>query len=419
MGKSITALLKIQGWFKILDIREQKHTIHLYLKQMRKTAVCPACQKRTKVGYDTKPERTILHTKIGKQLLYLHLFPRRFVCLCRADKPFIEKLPGIAGKRRTTRQFDLEVIDSLSGQSFKTVERKLSLSYPAARSRLEEVIDPMSIRWNTLSDLSEIHLGMDGHHLVNKRYVETITEVKARIPLGILPGVKKTVILQGLKSCPEKIRDRVKTINVDMDDGTIAVARSIFTNAAIVIDKFHVISDANQRLNQARLIEQEIINQERAKKRQGRIDIPVQLMRLANEHLHEYEKVKLENLFKQYPRLKIWYVAKERLRSYYQAETREDGEKQLNSLILILTVSDDAELTRWGRSLKYYKEEILNYFCYRTTNAYTEGIHVRCKLVQRISCGFRNADVYIRKALLMLLPLSVIVSQKYYPQYLS
>ena len=103
MGKSITALLKIQGWFKILDIREQKHTIHLYLKQMRKTAVCPACQKRTKIGYDTKPERTILHTKIGKQLLYLHLFPRRFVCLCRADKPFIEKLPGIAGKRRTTR----------------------------------------------------------------------------------------------------------------------------------------------------------------------------------------------------------------------------------------------------------------------------------------------------------------------------
>ena len=59
MGKSITALLKIQGWFKVLDIREEKLTMHLYLKQMRTTAHCPRCLKRTKTGYDQQPERVI------------------------------------------------------------------------------------------------------------------------------------------------------------------------------------------------------------------------------------------------------------------------------------------------------------------------------------------------------------------------
>lgn len=419
MGKSITSLLKIQGWFKILDLREEKHTIHLFLKPMRKTAVCPFCLKRTKRGYDTQSERTILHTTVGERILYLHISPRRFVCVCTPDRPFVEKLPGITGKRRTTRQFDSDLLKHLSGQSFKTVERKLSLSYPALRARLESAVDPAQLKWELLADLPEIHLGLDGHHLVNKKFVQTVAEVKAHIPLGILNGTKKSIIFAGLTSCPENLKGKVKSINVDMDDGAIAIAQKVFPNAVIVIDKFHVVMDANQRLNEARLIEQEVINQNRGRQGKGRIDIPVQLMRLAREHLHEWEKEDLEDIFQKYPRLKIWYVAKEKLREVYLAKTREDAEKQFNSLILILSVNDDVELIRWGRSLRYYKEKILNYFCYRTTNAYTEGLHVRCKLVQRLSCGFRNADVYIRKALLMLLPLSVIVSEKLYPQYLS
>lgn len=419
MTKSIPSLLKIQGWYKVLDIKEEKHTIHLYLLQMRKTAVCPRCLKRTKTGYDKQPERVLLHTSIGEQLLYLHISPRRFICPCTPSKPFIEKLPGIIGRRRTTTRFDGELLEHLSGQSFKTVERKLSLSYPAARARLEASVDPSVLRWDALSNLSEIHLGLDGHHLVNKRFVETVAEVKQRIPLGILPGITKTILEKGFKSCPEEIRAKVRSVNVDMDDGTINTAKSIFHNAVIVIDHFHVIADANHRLNEARLIEQELINQERAKKTLGKIDIPIQLMRLAKEHLHTDEKTDLEKLFQQYPRLKIWYVAKEKLRDFYQAQTREEAEKQLQSLYLMLSVSDDAELIRWSRSLRYYKEPILNYFAYKTTNAYTEGLHVRCKLVQRLSCGFRNADVYIRKALLLLLPLSVIVSHKLHPQYLS
>jgi len=62
------------------------------------------------------------------------------------------------------------------------VERKLSLSYPAVRTRLLEAVDPTDIRWDLVSGLSEIHLGLDGHHLVNKKFVETIAEVKQRLP---------------------------------------------------------------------------------------------------------------------------------------------------------------------------------------------------------------------------------------------
>lgn len=416
MSKSITSLLGIQGWFKIEDIKEEEKTIHLFLKQLRSTAVCPRCNKRTKTGYDSQPLRSLLHTTIGEKLLFIHLTPRRFVCKCSPNNPFRESFRGIKDRRSTTEKFDKDLLKHLSGQSFKTVERKLSLSYPAVRTRLLEAVDPTDIRWDLISGLSEINLGLDGHHLVNKKFVETIAEVKQRIPLGILPNIKKQTVKEALLTCPVSLKPRIKSAAVDMDEKTINALKEVFPGIAIVIDHFHVIQDANRRLNDARLIEQEIINQQRAKKGCGRMEIEGMLLRKAREHLSEKrgEKEYLEIFLTRYSRLKIWYVCKERLRDVYKAKDRKEGKQLLESLIITMRTSDDIELNLWGKTLIHYKEEILNYFVYRTTNAYTEGLHVRCKLVQRVSCGFRNAEVYIRKVLLALLPLSVAITNTYY-----
>jgi transposase len=416
MNKSITSLLGIQGWFKIEDIQEEERTIHLFLKQLRKTTGCPRCGKRTKTGYDFQPLRSILHTTIGRKLLFIHLTPRRFVCICQPDKPFRERFAGIKERRSTTEKFDKELLMHLKGQSFKTVGEKLSLSYPSQRLRLLEAVDPRAIRWDLLSDISSIHLGLDGHHLVNKKFVETVAEVKQRIPLGILPDIRKQTVKEALLTCPAYLRPRIKSAAVDMDEKTINALKEVFPDILIVIDHYHVIQDANRRMDSARRIEQEIINQQRARKGFGRMEIAGNLLRKAREHLNDKraEKEYLEVFLARYPRLKIWYVCKERLRDVYKAKDRGEGKQLLDSLILTMRTSDDIELNLWGKTLIHYQEEILNFFVYRTTNAYTEGLHVKCKLTQRISCGFRNAEVYIRKALLVLLPLSVAVTNTYY-----
>ena len=414
MGKSITGILHIQGWWKIERVEEKNNQIHLYFLNRRKTADCSRCKRRTKTGYDTQPVRTILHTTIGNQLVFLHIAPRRFICPCTPSKPFREKLPGVSGARSTTERFDTELMQHLSGQAFSTVTDKLKLTYPSQRLRLTEAVDPLAPRWNLVSSLAQIHLGLDGHHVVNRRFVETITEVKQGIPLGILPDNRKITIKTVLASCPSEFADRIKTVTVDMDDGTIAAVRSVFPHVLIVIDHFHVIQDANRRLDEARRIEQEAINFERGKRGKGKIDIPGKLMRKAKEHLTPQKQIALSALLDRYPRLKIWYEYKEQVRDVYNQADREEAKKMLSSIISFMLLSEDVNLTLWGKSLKYYKEEILNYFVYRTTNAYTEGLNVRCKLVQRISSGFRNIDVYIRKAMLVLLPLSVAVTGTVY-----
>jgi transposase len=58
----------------------------------------------------------------------------------------------------------------------------------------------------------------------------------------------------------------------------------------------------------------------------------------------------------------------------------------------------------WGRTLKRWKVYLLNYFEHRTTNAYTEGVHTKMKLLKRASYGLRNIEVYVKKMLLGFLP---------------
>jgi len=41
---------------------------------------------------------------------------------------------------------------------------------------------------------------------------------------------------------------------------------------------------------------------------------------------------------------------------------------------------------------------------HRTTNAYTEGVHTKIKLLKRASYGLRNIEVYVKKMLLGFLP---------------
>jgi transposase len=66
-------------------------------------------------------------------------------------------------------------------------------------------------------------------------------------------------------------------------------------------------------------------------------------------------------------------------------------------------------MVQWGRTLKIWSRYILNFFGHRTTNAYTEGIHIKIKMIKKVSFGLRNVQVYVRKVLLCLWPLAFIL----------
>jgi len=184
-----------------------------------------------------------------------------------------------------------------------------------------------------------------------------------------------------------------------MDHMLLSAVKEKLPEASIVVDHFHVIHDANRRVDEARKIEQDVY----------KVEIPRKLFLIGKEKLSKKQKQRVESIGQKYPSLKEFYWMKEALRDFYRLKRKKTAEKRLKDLIEIAFLSDDAAMIQWGTTLKRWSQYILNYFDRRTTNAYTEGIHTKIKMVKRISFGFRNVEVYVRKVLLSLLPLAVIL----------
>ena len=91
----------------------------------------------------------------------------------------------------------------------------------------------------------------------------------------------------------------------------------------------------------------------------------------------------------------------------YFKRNKKEATDILESLITVMRHTDDRDLKQWAKTLDHWREPILNFFDNRTTNGFTEGINTKLKLVKRISYGFRNKGVFIRKAMLAFLPFAV------------
>ncbi len=69
-------------------------------------------------------------------------------------------------------------------------------------------------------------------------------------------------------------KDKVKEVCIDMKPSLKRLAEGLFPSAKVVVDPFHVVADANRRVDEARRIEQEIISR--------RVRIPMGLLQGCN-----------------------------------------------------------------------------------------------------------------------------------------
>jgi len=100
----------------------------------------------------------------------------------------------------------------------------------------------------------------------------------------------------------------------------------------------------------------------------------------------------VDELLDKYPGLKGFCWAKEKIRELYRQGGREEATRLLDNIIFNLKSADDAELIRWGNSLKRWREPVLNHFDNHTTNCFTEVFNTRIKMLKRISSGLKYLD---------------------------
>lgn len=389
--------LDIPG-FHVTKCENKDKNIYFYLKKRSRTTTCKSCGEKTNGIYDRGRLRKIKHGTIADKPAILVFSPRRFKCLF-CNSVFVEKINIVNKYQRATLRHKREVIFNLSDRSFSSGTKKYKVSYGTQRRWLDELTkDKLFDFKKEEKDNKPFVLGIDEVSFAGRQMVTTIGNITDHRLKGILNSKRKDELKKVLRSFSPQIKSLISEVVIDMCPLYLMAVKQMLPNTAIVVDHFHIIQDANKRIDGTRYLLQDIHKKK----------IPRYILTKNKEDLIGQQIHYLADIIKEYPELNMFYQTKERLREMYRAKTKEEASKQLRLIISTLESTDDGELISWGRTLSRWNEYILNYWNNKSTNGFMEGIHNKMKLIKRISFGFRNKQVFIQKIMLSVLVASLI-----------
>lgn len=305
---------------------------------------------------------------------------------------------------RHTNLLEEEVIRTLKESSFAETKRRTGANYRKQVKILKKFMKPFEANWSREKKMKSFSLGMDGHSFSGHDMVLTITNLDLPRVVSILHTDKKKDIDRFLKKIPKEVKNKINAVCIDMSAGYKSSLEQYLPHSKVVIDKFHIVKDANSRLNEERLIINEM----------EKLKAPKKLFLINKENLTDKQKKLIKHWFKKIPDLEVLWFFKEAIREMYASENEEQAQKRLELIISGLYKQRSKVTSDWAKTLERWKKPILNYFQYRITNGYTEGMHTKFKLLKRLGYGFKDKEVYIRKMALSCLPLTVFL-----PHYLQ
>lgn len=387
MRKHIKELLGLQGvWIDSWEITEQ--AVRVKIRSPRTIALCARCGKMSKKVHQ-RHHREIKHSVWQSRLVVLHVTKRRFMCK-QCSKPFGEYIPGL-DRKRSTNNYRRVLIKDLSRNSFshlmQTSKTSSSVLYAALHEQQRFCQD---INWEEQGN--NLTIGIDEHSFRGHRMALTLTNIteKRLLALGASDNIK--LVRQYLEKAD---KSKVSEVCMDMKAGFLYAVKECLPDAKVTVDKFHVIAAANKALDEVRSV---VVGKQ--------MHIRKVLFK-GKERLNEKEKLKLKGIFyrfRHFPSLYEAYMIKEKLRSFYKSKNTVEAEQKLNDIIMLCECSRSTYVKIFGKTLKQWQPYILNYFNHHSTNAFTEGVHTKIKMIKRISFGFRNIHNYIAKVTLAFLP---------------
>ena len=180
-------------------------------------------------------------------------------------------------------------------------------------------------------------------------------------------------------------RERVEAVVIDMAEPYRQAVQYACPQAVIVADKFHVLSRV--LLSLGRVISQV---QTTAEREDARILRHRRLFTAPSTHLSAAECHERDRLLATYPVLaQAWHTTQD-FRAIYGAKSRAEAARALDDWWACVQRCGPREFRGLYHVLKYWREEILNYFSYRITNGFAEGKNNRIKAIIRTGYGYRN-----------------------------
>jgi transposase len=208
--------------------------------------------------------------------------------------------------------------------------------------------------------------------------------------LDVLASREKAVVMAWLAANKAGLLSALKEVTIDMWDAYAQAVKEVFGGmVSVTIDRFHVMKNFQERLDEARREIQNNLPKEQARELKGS-----RWLWLTNQaNLTPQQRAELDGLKKKFPALAKLAEHREALRNIFQ-----DGRfrRPESAIVWLRRWCEQGKalglkpLERFNATLNNWMDKIANYFIRRSTNGRTEGFNRGLRAILWRACGMTN-----------------------------
>jgi transposase len=275
--------------------------------------------------------------------------------------------------------------------------------------------------WMVFSDNVGARLSIDETALSNGELYTLVTNKASRgrkkALVAMIQGTQADRIAEVLEKIPERVRNQVEEVTMDMAPSMISSVRRCFPNANQVIDRFHVQKLAHDAVQEIRIkyrwlvIDQETSYYTLAKANDkiytpellSNGDTLKQLLARSRYLLFKHhskwsqsQKHRAEILFERFPEIKDAYYLSIKLGDIFKnAKVKEVAFKRMALWYNEVEAAGIESFRTVSRSIQTHYINILNFFNNRSTNASAESFNAKIKAFRATSRGVRDINFFL------------------------
>jgi len=378
---------------------------------------CPVCgRKRPKDGLSVRTDRTWRSLDFGAVIVHLKGYTQRIKCPEHGS--IVADVPWAYPGSRFTKDFDLtvgwlaEFLPKNAVSEYMRIDWE-TVGHCVSRA-LKEIEPDRSRRLNGL-----IRIGIDEtSYKKGHKYITVILNHDTNTVVWAAPGHGKVVLDRFFRSLTEEQRSSIRVVTGDGARWITSAIQEYCPNCDRCIDPFHVVEWATEAVDEVRkevwreayseykqleadsprskgrpkLDDEASAILSAAKHKASEIKRSTYALGKAPENLTDNQKIRLEMIAQQNPRLYRAYLIKEKLRLLLKLDDVDEAAKELNSWLWWASHSRIPAICDLARKIRRHKEHILNTIRLGMSNARIEATNNKIKLIIRKAYGFRNID---------------------------
>jgi len=371
-------------------IKKGNHLVKVFKGFLKSNyCACPHCSSKNIVKNGSR-YRKIKYIPIQNYNIELELTIQRYICK-NCKKTFspstniVSDNSNISNNLKYTIALELKENVSLTyiakkyDISVASVQRVMNICYPDFKVNKEHLpeaicIDEFKSVKNIDGAMSFVFADYQSKSIIDiveDRRLNSLTEYFSRFSL--------------------EARNNVKYVCMDMYVPYISLVNSIFPNAEIVIDKFHIVNLVSRAFNQTRI---SIMNS------------------IQDDSLKRKLKLFWKSLLKYYPDLcQVNYYCQSFKRKLSSKDIKHNNFKRFEEIVKKYLASKEKiskKIITALKTLKKYMKSIENMFESNITNGLIEGLNNKIKSIKRTAFGYSNFSNFKKRVLIQvgIIPIS-------------